>query len=427
MNKLIISAVAMVAMASQSAQGSQYIVKFKSSIKNKNVSALNALSGGVQSLIPQLNMAVVEATENDTKRIKNNLASDVEYVALNGKRFLFQQDNRVMPQADTDELWGLQAINVKGAWNITTGSRDIVLAVSDTGAWLQHFDLENNLWKNKGEIGKDANGKDKTKNKIDDDGNGYIDDVYGFNFETNSSTPAENHYHGTHVSGTVGAVGDNNNGIAGVNKLVSLMTVKFIGADGWGSDEGAVRTIIYAAENGARVLNCSWGDTAPSQPIEDAVKFAMDRGMLVVAAAGNDGTDNDKSPHYPSNIALDNVISVAATQDRDHGLAFFSNYGKKTVHVAAPGHNILSTWNPMHSLLRRVWYYEISGTSMAAPHVTGTLGLMYAANPKLHWRDAKNILLSTVTKVPKHEGKIISGGVINAAAAVQAAKALATP
>jgi subtilisin family serine protease len=407
----------------------EYIIKFKNNIQQKSLFDLHSAKYLIKSFIYDLNMTVVKSSDaNAIQHLKGLLGNDVEYIVPNKKVYLYADTVTAAktPKKEGSELWGMKAIHAPEAWGVTMGSRDVVLAISDTGTWFDHNDLKNNLWVNKGEMGKDAKGKDKHKNKVDDDGNGYIDDLYGYNFETNTGNPLDNHYHGTHVAGTIGADGTNNSGIGGVSQLVSIMTAKFLGMDGSGTDEGAVNTIIYAAKNGAKALNCSWGDSEYSQAIDDAIQFAQDKGMLVVVAAGNDGHNNDKNMSFPANSTHENVITVTSA-DAKGELSYFSNWSKTLVDIAAPGENIYSTWNPMQSPLRRDWYYEISGTSMATPHVTGTIGLMYAANPKLTWRDVKNILLSTATPMPKLKDKVSSGGYLNAFEAVKAAKAFVTP
>lgn len=325
---------------------------------------------------------------------------------------------------EADLLWGMQAIHAPSAWRITTGSPNVVLAVSDTGQW-PHSDLVANRWRNPGETGVDSAGRDKAKNGIDDDGNGFVDDTWGWNFEFNNNRPVDDHYHGTHVSGILGAVGDDGKGIAGVNWHTSIITLKFLGSDGSGTVEGAIRTILYAADQGAKALNCSWGSDEYSQALLEAIEYAETRGMLIIAAAGNDGKDAGKNPEYPAAYERENVISVAASNSGGN-LAWFSNYGALTVDLAAPGQDIYSTFNPLYSQTKTALYSTLSGTSMAAPHVTGAVGLIYAANPGLNWREVKDILLSTVSETPKLQGKTLSGGILNLEAAVRKAKAKAT-
>jgi len=413
----------MLVLFAQTSFAGQYIVKFKNPISTKNLNTIKAITNGeVESLIPQLNMAVISGQPTQINTLSLSMGNEIEYIEVNHKRYAIGKKGPSYPSEVN--MWGMRAINALPAWAITKGSRKVIIAVSDTGTWLEHSDLKNNLWRNAGETGLDANGKDKTKNKIDDDGNGYIDDVHGYNFETNVGNPMENHYHGTHVAGSIGAVG-NNSGIAGVNWETSLMTVKFIGMDGSGTDDAAIKSIVYAADNGAKVINASWGGDEFAQALYDAIDYAGKKGVLFVAASGNDGQNADKYPMYPAAYDLDSIISVASISDVKGKLSGFSNYGAKSVDIAAPGENIYSTWNPMQSPLRRVLYYTISGTSMAAPHVTGVVGLMYAANPNLTSKQVKSILIETAKLTPHLTGKVLANGMVDAGAAVKKAKELA--
>ncbi|MEQ1878401.1 MAG: S8 family peptidase [Bdellovibrionia bacterium] len=413
-------------MTGTNAQASElgYIIKLKQRLTMTSLSALNQLGVGVKNTIPELNLVV---TDTAPEGLFAN-PDFVEYVAINHKIFATAVQPDVY-QKEADALWGMKAIKAAGAWRLSIGDKAVIAAVSDTGVYQDHADLLPNLWLNRGESGKDLNGNDRAKNGIDDDGNGFVDDSRGWNFENNTSSPADDHYHGTHVSGTVGARGADNNGVAGVSWLSTIMPLKFIGSSGWGSDEGAIGTIVYAANNGAKVLNASWGDLFFAQPIYDAIEYAKTKGMLIVAAAGNDGVDTDVKPHYPSAMDNENVISVAATSGEKGELAGFSNWGRKTVDIAAPGDHIYSSFNVQYSTgicgnSRQNWYCHLSGTSMAAPHVTGAIALIYSVNPKLNFRQVKEILMTTVTKVPGLEGKVVSGGVLNVEAAVAKAISL---
>ncbi|MGB9178452.1 MAG: S8 family peptidase, partial [Pyrinomonadaceae bacterium] len=285
-------------------------------------------------------------------------------------------------------------IDAEQAWNTTTGSSSVVVGVIDEGIYITHEDLQANIWTNPGEV---------ANNGVDDDGNGFIDDVNGWDFANNDKTvydgpssigPGVNpafvvDAHATHVAGTIGAVGNNGKGVAGVNWNVKIMSLKFIGSNGLGSIDDEIIAFYYARQmrqmwessghtRGAnlRVLNNSYGGSPFSQATYDAISALNDAGILFVAAAGNtdDGLiDNDTDPHYPSSYDLPNVISVAAT-DRNDGLAFFSHYGANSVHIAAPGRDILST-TPVNT------YSLNSGTSMATPQVTGAAALLCAAYP----------------------------------------------
>jgi len=291
-------------------------------------------------------------------------------------------------------------INAIDAWKLSRGSRDIVIAVIDTGIDYNHPDLRDNIWVNY----KEKNGKPG----VDDDGNGYIDDIHGFNFQSGDGhgDPMDDHGHGTHCAGTIGAVQDNGHGVAGVMPRVKMMGVKFLGRYG-GSLAGAIKSIDYATKMDVDIMSNSWGGGGFSKLLKEAIERANEKGILFVAAAGNDGKDNDAKPSYPANYQVDNVISVAAHTIRDN-LAYFSNWGKKTVHIAAPGFNILS------SVLKEK-YAVYSGTSMATPHVSGALGLLiHHEGKRLPVLEVKKRLMETSVPVKPYEGKIISGGRLNA-------------
>jgi subtilisin family serine protease len=317
-------------------------------------------------------------------------------------------------------LWGLNNsgqtggvadadMDVAEAWDVTAGSRSVVVGVIDTGIDYNHPDLAANIWRNPGEIAGDG---------IDNDRNGYVDDVRGWDFANNDADPFDDEGHGTHVAGTIGAVGNNGVGIVGVSWNVSLMALKFLGADGSGSTSGAIAAINYATRMrqsfGVNVVatNNSWGGGGFSSALRDAIAAGGSAGVLCVAAAGNESANNDATPSYPANYAGDAVISVAAT-DSSNRLATFSNYGVTTVDVAAPGVGIYSTVPGNR-------YASYSGTSMATPHVTGTVALLAAANPQATAAQLRTAILSTAVPLPALAGKVATGGLVNAAAALAA-------
>jgi hypothetical protein len=288
-------------------------------------------------------------------------------------------------------------IDALRAWDITTGSASVLVAIIDSGIDYTHTDLTPNIFVNTAEI---------PNNHIDDDGNGFVDDVRGWDFVNGDNDPMDDNGHGTHVAGTVGAVGNNGIGVAGVSWNVRLLPVKFLNSSGSGNVANAISAIEYATRMGARIMNNSWGGGPYSQALFDAIRAAGDAGALFVAAAGNDGSDNDLTPSYPAGYALPNVISVAATDANDQ-LATFSNYGATTVDLAAPGVDILST-------ARRGGYILLSGTSMATPHVSGALALMLSRFPDIDPASAKSLLLSHVQPVPALSGRVASGGRLSA-------------
>jgi thermitase len=295
-------------------------------------------------------------------------------------------------------------INAPAAWNISSGSSNVIVAVIDTGVLYTHKDLSTNIWNNTDEISN--NGKD-------DDHNGYIDDVRGWNFVNSTNDPIDDLDHGTHVSGTIGAVGNNGLGVAGVNWHVQIMPLKAFNSVGSGTTSDAIEAIRYANANGASVISNSWGGDTYSQSLKDAIDASP---AVVVCAAGNSASNNDVFPVYPASYSSANIISVAATDDNDV-LAGFSNYGLSSVHLAAPGTNIWSTY------LDGNYSYK-SGTSMATPHVSGVAALVKAVNSSLTSVQIKNILLSTVDAKKSLSGKVASGGRLNAYKAVLASNPL---
>jgi len=284
-------------------------------------------------------------------------------------------------------LYGLTKIGAPTAWNSTTGSNNVVVAILDTGIDYNHPDLAANVFNNPGEC---------APNGVDDDGNGYTDDCHGIDVANGDSDPMDDNDHGTHVAGTIGAVGNNGIGVVGVNWTVKMISCKFFDASGSGTTEGAIECLQYVKALKDRGVNIvatsnSWGGGDFSQALYDAIDDQRESGILFITAAGNGnifgvGQNNDSAPFYPCTYFLPNIICVAATTSTD-ARASFSNYGKHTVHVGAPGNNILSTL-PGNS------YGSLSGTSMATPHVSGAAALLKAQNPNRDWRTIKNLILA---------------------------------
>jgi subtilisin family serine protease len=288
-------------------------------------------------------------------------------------------------------------IEAELAWGLNTGDRNVKVAVIDSGIDYKHPDLAANVWTNPGEV--PANG-------IDDDHNGFIDDVHGWDFANDDNDPFDDFGHGTHVAGTIGAVTDNGLGVAGVSWRVSLVAVKFLNSGGSGSTADAIAAVDYATLIGARIMNNSWGGGGFSQSLLDAINRAAVADILFVVAAGNNGTDNDLIPRYPSGYSAPNVVAVAAT-DRDDRLAAFSNYGLTSVDLGAPGVGILST-------LPGGNYGLSSGTSMASPHVAGAAALLRAAAPDIDVLQTKQRLLLAAEPVPGLAGITVTGARLNA-------------
>jgi subtilisin family serine protease len=311
-------------------------------------------------------------------------------------------------------LWGLNNsgqtggspdadIDAPEAWNITTDSSSSIIAVVDDGVDINHPDLAANTWVNLAEC--PGGFGTCIENGIDEDSNGYIDDFYGWDFWNDDNTvfdPSDGDYHGTHVTGTIAASGNNSVGVTGVNWQARVMALKFLGPYG-GYTSDAIAAIEYATDKGAVVINASWGGGGFSQSLKDAIEAC---GCVFAAAAGNSGRDNDGRNHYPSSYDSANLISVGATDHNDEP-AYFSNFGATSVDIGAPGVNILST-------LPDNAYGSLNGTSMATPHVAGVAGLLSADAPSLTPVQVKDRLLLGADPVPALSGRWVTGGRLNA-------------
>ena len=282
--------------------------------------------------------------------------------------------------------WALQAIGAPTAWDRTTGSANVTVAVLDSGVDLTHPDLVANL-------------------------------VPGWNFVDNTSDPSDDFGHGTHVAGIIGAAGNNGVGTAGINWHVSIMPLKICDAGGSCSLDEEVSALQYAVDHGAKIANASFGGNYGGyRPEEDAIAAAGQKGLLYVAAAGNAASNNDRMPFYPASYQLDNIISVAATTSTQ-GLASFSDYGFTSVQTAAPGQDILSTMLTSGPLSSPSGYGTLSGTSMAAPEVTGAAALLWAEHPDWTMQQVRTRLLTTASPLASLTGKVADCGQLNVAAA----------
>jgi subtilisin family serine protease len=317
-------------------------------------------------------------------------------------------------------------LSLESAWSQTTGSDSLLAVVIDSGISYSHPDLQQNIWTNPGET---------AGNGIDDDGNGVIDDVYGVNAITwggpstlsNAGDPLDDHGHGTHCAGILGARGNNGQGVVGVNWKIKIVAAKFISNTGYGSTANAIKAVQYAtslrqAGHKVVVTSNSWGGGGYSQALLDAINAGASAGIMFVAAAGNDAENNDQVPFYPASYPSNAVLSVTST-DQSGNLSYFSNYGASTVDLAAPGSNITSTYLDNQ-------YASTSGTSMAAPQVAGVAALaqsMCVNTSLLSLAQLRALILNTTTTAAQLSGQVATSGIVNAFEAVKAAATACPP
>ncbi len=348
-----------------------------------------------------------QAIREIAERYRNH--PDVLYVSPN---YRLRLSNDVTPPPEPNDpsyglQWHLEAqndadIDAPEGWAVTHSAEQVTIAIVDSGIDLDHPDLEDNLWANPLEI--------QGVPGVDDDGNGIVDDIHGATWTNFDGTPTgtppdDGHGHGTHVAGIAGARGDNATGTVGVCWRTRLMALKVIKDNGDGYDTDAIAAIEYAIQMGARLINASWGGAEATPALRDVIAAAGDRGILLIAAAGNDRWDNDENDHYPSNFDLDNVIAVGSTDSRD-GRYFTSNWGPLTVDLAAPGAGIYSTTNNQT-------YRYLSGTSMATPMVTGAAALLMDRAPEATVLEIRHWLLDSVDVLDGWENFSVSEGRLN--------------
>lgn len=351
------------------------------------------------------------------------------------------------PDPLANKQWGMNDIGAKAGQKDARGE-GVIVAVIDTGVDYTHEDLIDNMWRNQGETGKDAQGRDKATNGVDDDGNGYIDDTIGWDFVTNDNKPFDlsagvismiiaggNPGHGTHCAGNVAAVAGNGKGVSGVAPGAKIMALRFLSEKGQGDTAGAIKAIDYAVRNGAKVLSNSWGSegedaNAPeNKALKESIAAAERAGVLFIAAAGNGhsgmGYDNDtdSAPGYPASYDHENIISVAALDSKDR-LASFSNWGLRSVDIGAPGVKVFSTTvGSKYSdtvlnilgVIKATW----DGTSMAAPHVSGAAALYWSKHPNATWREVKDAIMTSARPIDSMRGKSVTGGKLNVESLMQ--------
>ncbi len=399
----------------QSAVPGQLVVAFKPSATDRQErKALDKVGATVEDEIDSIDGALVSVDPDETDAATEELSRQraVDYVEPN----YVLHAHRLPNDRLFGEQWGLHNagqyggkvgadVHATDAWDVTTGA-NVPIAVVDTGVDYTHPDLAPNMWTNPADP---ANG-------VDDDHNGFVDDVHGADYVDEDASPMDDAGHGSHVAGIIGAKGNNTAGVAGLNWDSKIMALKFLDADGEGNTADAANSIDYAVSHGARVINASWGGPALSMALYQAVRRAGDKGVVFVAAAGNDGENSDVKPDYPAAFDLPNVISVAATDSTDE-LVDFSNYGATSVDLAAPGDDIEST---VPADTDPSGYASFSGTSMATPFVSGALGLYLSRFPESTGDQARTAILQSVDKLPSLAGKVATGGRLNIAKALGA-------
>ena len=390
----------------------QILVKFRAGVSTETISQITArfndqIADEIEAVPGLTAIQDQDNADAEAAAAQYQALTEVEYAEPNYE-INVEQDNAGKITASNDpeirEQWALQNTSLPQAWAKTRGSREIVVAVLDTGVEYTHVALVNNIWT------RPANIK-----PYQDQDLGTIDDVHGYNAVGNDGDPLDDNGHGTACAGIIGAECDNNTGVCGVNAKTQIMSLKFLNGGGFGDVAGAVAAINYAIDRkragvNLRVINASWGLRQPSRALADVIRAAADAGILFVAAGGDTNTNNDTTPRYPVGDRSGNIISVAAIDSRD-ALAEFSNYGSKTVQLAAPGKDILTTALGND-------YKRRSGTSPAAAFVSGIAALALSAHPDLSVAQLRSRLLQSVDQRPELRGRVVTGGRINAARAV---------
>ena len=402
----------------------EVLVKFKSGVSAATIEELTArrhdlVEDRIENVtgltaIDDLDNAEAAATVTEYQQLP-----EVEYAEQNYEIELDEAGGPLVPILPHDpqftDQWALSNSGQRGgkqgadisatlAWATTTGTDKVVVAVLDSGVDYTHEDLIQNMWMRPASMAP-----------YQDDDLGTIDDEHGFNAIDGLSDPMDENGHGTHCAGIIGAEGENDIGITGVNWKVQIMPLKFMNAGGFGTTKDAIEAINYVIDRkkagvNVRIISASWGSTQRSRALEEVIRKAYENDILFVAAAGNSTVNNDRNPHFPSSYNVPNVVSVAAL-DRHDELAKFSNYGVKSVAIAAPGVDILSTW------LGNA-YEEKSGTSMATPVVSGVAALILAEHPRMSVDELKKKLLASTDPIVALKGKTVTGGRINAAKAL---------
>lgn len=426
-------------------------VKITDTNGTMNLQTFAANNSAVEYIQPNYKIKLIENYQTNDQAILKAISTSMLENPSTGKK----TDNPAIPAAPKlgagdDPLftnqWGMVDNHVKDAWKIANPSpldaKSMTVAVIDTGVDYTHEDLLPNMWRNPGETGADEKGQNKESNGIDDDNNGYIDDVVGWDFVANDNKPYDlavepvdllkgggNPGHGTHCAGNVAAAANNGKGVAGVAPNAKIMALRFISEKGAGTTADAIKAIKYAVDNGALITSNSWGsegedpnDKESNQALRDAIQYAEDKGTLFIAAAGNGhrgvgyNNDSDPNPAYPSSYTHESIISVAAI-DAQNQMGAFSNWGPRSVDLGAPGVKVFSTTvggqysDKVIDIMGITAYWD--GTSMATPHVAGAAALYWSAHPEKTWQQVKAAILQSVTPTSALKGATTSGGKLN--------------
>jgi subtilisin family serine protease len=388
------------------AVANQLIVGFRAATSADRATAVVQAAGGrTTRVLRRIAAAVVRpqaGSSASTVRARLRRVREIRYVEPD----FYLRASRVPDDPFYFRQYALQSggngISAPAAWDTRTGCSKV--ATLDSGAQNGHPDLKGNVWHNPDEI--KGNGKD-------DDHNGWVDDYYGVNIPKGSGSGTDDDGHGTHVAGIIAGHGNNAAGVAGACWSASVMPIRFMDSHGRGSTSDAVTGLDYAIHEGAKVVNCSFGSSSKSSSLEDAVKSAKSKGVLLVVAAGNDGASIESKPEYPASYTEGNVLTVAAT-DATGALASFSNFGSKSVDLAAPGDSIYSTY-PTST------YKYLSGTSMAAPLVAAAAAMLRKQDSSLSYSEIRSDLKASVDHVAALSGKTVTGGRLDLDRALQQA------
>lgn len=393
-----------------SSRFSQHGMKLKKVLsKAKNTRARNLVGAQLSS---KKHIVLLESDGNTDLRLARKQILQDPNVAYVEPNYIVKAIG-IPDDSDFSRLYGMHNTGQTGgtvdadidapeAWNIFRGNANLKIGVIDTGIDYNHPDIQPNMWTNPGEI---------PGNGVDDDNNGYIDDVYGYDFINNDGDPMDDHSHGTHCAGTIAGAGNNGQGVAGVVWNAKLIGLKFLSAGGSGSIADAVEAVLYANAMGITITSNSWGGGGYSQAMADALSQTNDLGYLFIAAAGNSSSNNDSFPHYPSSYEMDAVIAVAATDHNDNRSSF-SSYGLTSVDLGAPGTDVYST-------VLNGQYASYSGTSMATPHVAGVAALLKGFAPQMTGSDIKESILESTDPISALDGLVLSGGRLNAFEAIK--------